>query len=191
MFLFLPSDDSVSNLMEELNESAHWCQPKIICEGRSSTLEHLLLQSEYVCSFFSLAEPFISYWYFKLINVIVLNKDLQYLDKLYVGCILNVSKCKYQIGHTRTRTHSRWCTAGTWDVVDLATAVMLQSIAATAAAASTAATVLGTGHSHEAAGHWQLGGLGEVRQDTSRRVGQTSLQGGLRLGSLRTVQTSH
>lgn len=44
------------------------------------------------------------------------------------------------------------CTVGTWDVVNLATAVMLQSIAATAAA-STAATVFGTSHSHEAAGH--------------------------------------
>lgn len=40
----------------------------------------------------------------------------------------------------------------TWDVVDLATAVMLQSVAATATAAS-AATVLCTGHPHEAAGH--------------------------------------
>lgn len=43
-------------------------------------------------------------------------------------------------------------TVRTWDVVDLATAVVLQSVAATAAAAS-AATVLGTSHSHEAAGH--------------------------------------
>lgn len=48
---------------------------------------------------------------------------------------------------------------------------MLQSIAATAAASTTTATVLGTGHTHEAAGHRQLGGLGKVGQDTTSRVG--------------------
>lgn len=81
-------------------------------------------------------------------------------------------------------------TLRTWDVVNLATAFVLQSIAAAAAAAaSTAATVFGTSHSHEAAGHGKLGGLGKVGQDTSCRVGQTSLEGGLRLGSLNTTQT--
>ena len=45
------------------------------------------------------------------------------------------------------------CAVATWDVVDLATAVMLQSVAATAATAASAATVLCTGHPHEAAGH--------------------------------------
>lgn len=59
---------------------------------------------------------------------------------------------------------------------------MLQSVAA----ATTAATVLGTAHSHQAAGHRQLGSLSKVRQDTSRRVGQTSLQRSLRLLSLET-----
>lgn len=48
----------------------------------------------------------------------------------------------------------------TWDVVYLAMAVMLQSVAATAAAPT--ATVLGTSHTHEAAGHRQLRGLGKV-----------------------------
>lgn len=65
------------------------------------------------------------------------------------SCYFNMSDT-YEFG---TLAHSKYCTVGTWDVVDLATAVMLQSVAATAAAASTAATVLGTGHSHEAAGH--------------------------------------
>lgn len=81
-------------------------------------------------------------------------------------------------------------TLRTWDVVNLATAFVLQSVAAAAAAAaSTAATVFGTSHPHEAAGHGKLGGLGKVGQDASRRVGQTSLEGGLRLGSLNTAQT--
>lgn len=75
---------------------------------------------------------------------------------------------------------------GTWDVVDLPTVVMLQSVTAAVAAASTAATMLGTGHAHEAAGHRELGGLGKVGQDPSCRVRQPLLQGGLRLGSLRT-----
>lgn len=78
-----------------------------------------------------------------------------------------------------------------WDVVDLPAAVMLQSTAAaTAAAASAAATVLGTAHPHQAAGHRQLGGLGKVGQDASRRVGQAALQGGLWLRSLRTQHTA-
>lgn len=68
---------------------------------------------------------------------------------------------------------------------------MLQSVAATAAAAaaaSAAATVLGAAHSHQAAGHRQLRGLGKVGQDAPRRVGQTSLEGGLGLRSLNATQ---
>lgn len=53
----------------------------------------------------------------------------------------------------------------TWDVVDLTAAVMLQPVTATAS--STAATVLGTAHSHQAAGHRQLRGLSKVGQDPS------------------------
>lgn len=53
---------------------------------------------------------------------------------------------------------------------------MLQRTAAAAAPA-----VFGTGHSHKAAGHRELGRLGEVGQDALRRVGQPSLQGRLRL----------
>lgn len=82
-------------------------------------------------------------------------------------------------------------TQSTWDVVDLATAFVLQSVAATAAAASAAATVFGAGHPHEAAGHGQLGGLGKVGQDASCRVGQTSLEGGLGLGSLQRGTAQH
>lgn len=70
----------------------------------------------------------------------------------------------------------------TWDVVDLAAAVVLQGAAAAAAAAT---TVFGAGHSHEAAGHRQLGRLGEVGQDALCSVGQTTLQGRLRLWGLR------
>lgn len=70
----------------------------------------------------------------------------------------------------------------TWDVVYLAMTVMLQSVAATAAAPT--ATVLGTSHTHEAAGHGQLRGLGKVGQDASSGVGQASLQGRLRLRGL-------
>ena len=56
--------------------------------------------------------------------------------------------------------------SSTWDVVDLPAAVVLHPVAA--AAAPPAATVLAAGHPHEAAGHRQLGGLGEVRQDAPR-----------------------
>lgn len=52
------------------------------------------------------------------------------------------------------------------------------------AAAAAATTMFGAGHSHEAAGHRQLGRLGEVGQDTLCGVGQTSLQGRLRLWGL-------
>lgn len=75
--------------------------------------------------------------------------------------------------------------SGTWDVVDLTAAVVLQPVAS----ASSAAAVLGTAHPHQAAGHRQLGGLGEVGQDSPGRVGQTSLERSLRLGSLETEDT--
>lgn len=73
----------------------------------------------------------------------------------------------------------------TWDVVDLAAAVVLQSVAA----ASSAAAVLSAGHPHQAARHRQLGGLSEVRQHAPCRVREAALQRRLRLGGLGTGQT--
>lgn len=84
---------------------------------------------------------------------------------------MSPNSCWVQIGNIKS-----------WDVVYLAMTVMLQSVAATAAAPT--ATVLGTSHTHEAAGHGQLRGLGKVGQDASSGVGQASLQGRLRLRGL-------
>lgn len=75
---------------------------------------------------------------------------------------------------------SRCHTPPTWDVVDLPAAVVLQGSAAAAAA------VFGAAHPHEAAGHGQLGRLGEVGQHALSGVGQASLQGRLRLRRLST-----
>ena len=84
----------------------------------------------------------------------------------------------------------------TRDVVDLASAVVLQPVAAAAAAAAAApgpavaaaaapaGAALGTRHAHQAGGHRQLGGLGEVGQDAARRAGHPPLHLGLGLGRL-------
>lgn len=58
------------------------------------------------------------------------------------GTLMGPNGCGVEIGDVQS-----------WDVVDLTTAVVLQPVATTAAASSTAATVLSSAHPHQAAGH--------------------------------------
>ena len=64
---------------------------------------------------------------------------------------------------------------------------MLDPTAATATttAATSSSAALLPRHPQQAAGHGELGCLGEVGEDAPRRAGETPLHGGLRLGSLR------
>lgn len=91
-------------------------------------------------------------------------KTLLFYDSDLLGRLLSVpqlhsltkflhwkgAKCEHEMNPAQK--HSVYA-VDTWDVVDLATAVMLQSVAATTATAAATATVLCTGHPHEATSH--------------------------------------
>ena len=106
---------------------------------------------------------------------------------------LSSTSSKKKVTYETTRTNPDGSRPLTRDVVDLATAVVLEPVAAAAAAAAAAAgpavaapagAALRTGHAHQTGGHRQLGGLGEVRQDPACRAGHPPLHLGLGLGRL-------
>ena len=91
--------------------------------------------------------------------------------------MVTAERISFSFLHTHPHSLSLSLSLLTGDVVDLPVAVMLASAAAAPSAAPSSATVLPC-HPQQAAGHLQLGGLGEVRQDAPRRAGQASLQSG-------------